>query len=259
MIYVYCITGKPPELPTSLEISGLKYLTFDNLYVVVKNVEEEEFSEINFKKNLSDIPWVELNARQHIEVISKIMETNTTIPFKFGTVYHSEDGLQKFVFEYKNALIENLKQLEGKEEWAVKVYCDCKVLSLQIDELSGEAAALEKQIMASSPGKAFILKRKKDELVKSEMNRICKVYGQRYFDEFKALSRTHVLNNLLPDEYTEREDTMILNATFLISKDKVSDLEMKIQAFKKSDQDSGFNIENTGPWPPFSFIKINEK
>jgi len=259
MIYVYCITGKPPELTSGLEDLGVKYLTIDKLFAVVKEVDEQEFSEENFKKNLSDIPWVELNARQHVEVICQIMESNTVVPFKFGTIYHSKDGLKKFISEYQNALIENLKQVEGKEEWAVKVYCDCKVLSLQIDELSEEAAAFEKQIMASSPGKAFILKRKKDELVKSEMNRICKVYGQRYFDEFKALSRTHVLNNLLPDEYTEREDTMILNATFLISKDKVSDLEMKIQAFKKSDQDSGFNIENTGPWPPFSFIKINEK
>jgi len=259
MIYVYCITGKPPELPTSLEISGLKYLTFDNLYVVVKNVEEEEFSEINFKKNLSDIPWVELNARQHVEVICQIMESNTVVPFKFGTIYHTEDGLKKFISDYSNALIENLKQVEGKEEWAVKVYCDRKALSLQIDELSADAAALEKQIMASSPGKAFILKRKKDELVKNEMDRICKIYGQQYFDDFKALSQKYVLNNLLPNEHTGREDTMILNAAFLMCKVKVGDMKMKIQTLKKSDEKSGFNIENTGPWPPFSFIEMKEK
>jgi len=45
----------------------------------------------------------------------------------------------------------------------------------------------------------------------------------------------------------------------LMCKVKVGDMKMKIQTLKKSDEKSGFNIENTGPWPPFSFIEINEK
>jgi len=259
LIYVYCITNKPPEFGPDLQAIGLEYISINDLFVVVKRVSEDEFSEENFKKNLSDLPWVDLNARQHISVICQIMETNTVIPFKFGTIYHAESGLKKFVSDYSKTLDENLEQLNGKEEWAVKVYCDRKALSQQIDELSAEAAALEKQIMASSPGKAFILKRKKDELIKNEMDRICKIYGQKYFEEFRTLSDSHSLNNLLPNEHTGREDTMILNATFLMCKVKVADMNLKIHTLGKRDADTGFKIEPTGPWPPFSFIAINEK
>jgi len=80
-----------------MEPEGLKSIKIDSFYVIVKYVSESEFSEENFKKNLSDIQWVERNAREHIMVIGKIMESVAVIPFKFGTIYTTKDGLNKFI------------------------------------------------------------------------------------------------------------------------------------------------------------------
>ena len=91
------------------------------------------------------------------------------------------------------------------------------------------------------------------------MDRICKKYGQEYFDTFKILSESTSLNNLLPKELTGREDTMILNATFLISKINVADFTSVAEIMRNKDGNSGFFIEISGPWPPFSFISIKEK
>jgi len=259
LIYVYCISNSPLGMISDFESKGLKSLMFDDFHVFVKGVPENEFSEENFKKNLSDIQWVESNARDHIRVISQIMECSTVIPFKFGTIYHSEESLKKFIDDYSDSLRENFRNIEGKEEWSVKIYCDRKILNEQIDELSKEAADLETQIMASSPGKAFLLKRKKNELIENEMDRLCKFYGQNYFDELRKLSESTSLNNILPKEFTGREDTMILNATFLVHKKRVKDFNLIIEKFRRKDRDSGFIIEATGPWPPFSFISIKEK
>ena len=259
LIYVYCITNSPPGLVRNMETKGLKSLIFDNFYVIVKYVSESEFSEENFKKNLSDIQWLETNAREHIRVISMIMEYSTVVPFKFGTIYNTKAGLKKFITDYSGSLVENFHHIKGKEEWSVKIYCDRKELCVQIDELSEEAAALEKQIMASSPGKAFLLTRKKTDLIENEMDRLCKNYGQEYYNEFKNLSESTSLNNLLPKEFTGRKDTMILNATFLVSKNKVTDFKSTVDTLRKRDGNSGFFIEATGPWPPFSFISIKEK
>ena len=82
---------------------------------------------------------------------------------------------------------------------------------------------------------------------------------EKYFDEFKSLSESTSLSNLLPKEYTGREDTMILNAAFLVSKDKVLDFKWAFDTLRNKDENSGFIIEATGPWPPFSFISIKEK
>ncbi|MDP2339286.1 MAG: GvpL/GvpF family gas vesicle protein [Bacteroidota bacterium] len=258
LIYVYCLSNSPPVLHESMKLKGLKSLVFGDFHVVVKYVSEGEFSEENFKRNLSDIEWLEPNAREHIEVINLLMGQNTVIPFKFGTIFYTEDSLKKFITDYSGSLIENFNHIEGREEWSVKIYCDRKSLSEQIDELSEETAALEKQIMASSPGKAFLLKRKKSELIENEMDRICKSYGQDYYNEFKSLSVSTNLNNLLPKEFTGREDTMILNAAFLVSKTTVNDFKNTVDILRKKDGHSGFFIETTGPWPPFSFIYIKE-
>jgi len=155
-------------------------------------------------------------------------------------------------------LTENFHNIEGKEEWSVKIYCNRKALSEQIDELSEEAASLEKQIMASSPGKAFLLKRKKTDLIENEMDRLCKIYGQEYYYKFKNLSESTSLNNLLPKEFTAREDSMILNAAFFVNKNNIQDFKRTIGEIKEKDENSGFIVEATGPWPPFSFISIKE-
>ena len=259
LIYVYCLSNNLPDLGGELESANLKTIAAGNFYVIVKNVSESEFSEENFRRNLSDILWLETNARDHVGVISLLMEQNTVIPFKFGTIFLAEDSLKKFISDYSGSLIENFDRIKNKQEWSVKIFCDRNLLRPQIDELSEEAAALEKEIMISSPGKAYLLKRKKTDLVENEMDRICKDFGQKYFDEFKSLSESTSLSNLLPKEYSGREDTMILNAAFLVSKDKVPDFKWTFDTLRKKDENSGFNIEATGPWPPFSFISIKEK
>ena len=259
LIYAYCLSNTPPDLTRTDRYGGLRNVSAGGFYIIVKTVQEDEFSEEILKINLSDIQWLEAHVREHVEVINLIMEQVTVIPFKFGTIYHTEERLRNFVGDYAESLAENLLHLEQKEEWSVKIYCDRKTLCDQMDELSEEAAALERQIMASSPGKAFLLKRKKSDLMINEMDRLCKIYGQEYFDGFKALSEATSLNNLLPKEYTGRNDEMILNAAFLVGKERTAGFILTAKTMKNKYADIGFDVELTGPWPPFSFTSLTEK
>lgn len=259
LIYVYCLSDSQPELTHNNKDEGLKSLKFDDFFAVVKYVSAIDFSEENFQKHLSDISWVEIHVREHLEIINKIMEFCTVIPFKFGTIYNSKESLEKFIQDYSDSLKENFNQLSEKEEWAVKIYCDRNLLSKKIDELSTDAATLTKQILESSPGKAFLLNKKKIELIENEMDRLCNLYGQEYFEEIKNLCEATSLGNLLPKEFSGREDTMILNASFLVKAEKVIDFRNHITKMSEKVRDSGFVIEVSGPWPPFSFISIREK
>jgi hypothetical protein len=259
LIYIYCISNSPSVLSDKLKSAGIQSLAVESFYVFLKYVPESEYSEDNFKLNLSNMPWLETNAREHVDVISMLMEQNTMIPFKFGTIFLTQESLRKFVADYSDSLTENFQHIKNMEEWSVKIYCDRKVLCEKIDELSNEAAALEKQIMESSPGKAYLLKRKKTDLIENEMDRLCHKYGQNYFNEFENLSESTSLNNLLPKDFTGREDTMILNAVFLVHTKNVTGFNNTTENISKQDGSFGFNIEITGPWPPFSFISIKEK
>ncbi|MEI6696814.1 MAG: GvpL/GvpF family gas vesicle protein [Bacteroidota bacterium] len=259
LLYVYCVSNIPVGLVGNLGSKGLKSFMFDDFFVIAKYVSDSEYTEENFKKKISDVKWLEHNAREHLRVIRSVMEYSDVIPFKFGTVFTTKARLKNFIIEYSASLFDNFLLISEKEEWAVKIYCDRKTLSEKIDEVSEEAALLEKQIMESSPGKAYLLNRKKTELIENEMNRLCKTYGQAYYEKFKNLCETTSLNNLLPKEFTGRDDNMILNANFLVNKNNVKDFRSLEESLKNKDGNFGFFIEVTGPWPPFSFISIKEK
>ncbi|PQB07509.1 hypothetical protein BST83_10310 [Polaribacter filamentus] len=255
LLYVYCISNNPLMVPSEIVSRGLKSLIFNDFNVLYKLVSESDYTENNFL----DIKWLETNSRKHMGVIIAAMEFGAVIPFKFGTIFNSKTSLKKFITDYSDSLVKNFKYIKEKEEYAVKIYCDRKVLLGRMGELSKEIESLDKTIAASSPGKAYLLKSKKTALLEDEMDKICSEYGQKYYNEFSHMSVSSNTANLLMKESSGRTDTMILNATFLVSNRSSDDFIKKANDFANEDIHIGFCVETTGPWPPFNFISIKEK
>lgn len=135
----------------------------------------------------------------------------------------------------------------GKEEWSVKIFCDRKVLMDQIDEISRDAAILEEKIMASSPGKAYLLQRKKSELVKIEMIRICNEFSRSCFRKFRNLSNSCIMNKLIHDEVLRKENAIILNISLLMSSEEVCKIKSAYDVICKNYGIPGFSIVISGP------------
>lgn len=258
LIYVYCIVDKHPQIEKNKLTSGLSVITVGGYYVCIKSVSSEEFSEENLKKKFANIAWIKENEHNHIEMITTIMKNCMVIPFKFGTIFNTINSLEKFVDDYSSLLSENFETIKVKEEWSVKIYCDKKILGEQIFELSEEVRKLEQQILESSPGKAFLLKRKKNELKESEVRRLMRINGQKCYEEYRNISYKIHLNNLLPQELTKREEDMVLNATFFVDKKNVMDFVHIANLQEEEYKSIGFLFDVTGPCPPFSFASIKE-
>lgn len=257
MLYLYCITRKTPEI-SDLTGGHLLCIPVSHFFVFAKAVSPEEFSEENLKKNLNDLAWVDLHVRNHIRVIGEIMKSDEVIPFKFGTIFLSEDNLRKFIHDYDTSLTENFTEITGKEEWAVKLYCNREEMIRHLGEVNDEIRTLRQTMEQSAPGKAFLLRRKIAELTEQEVYRVMKTYGQSCFAMLEAVSVKTRVHNLLPKEATERQDEMILNLSFLVEKNRVSDFLAETKSAGKKYENTGIIPEVTGPWPPFSFISIKE-
>ena len=50
-------------------------------------------------------------------------------------------------------------------------------------------------------------------------------------------------------------DRMLLNASFLIDKDKIGDFSEAVEHL--SNGDSGMKVQYSGPWPPYNFVDIH--
>jgi len=257
LIYVYCISAHNPQLNNIEGYDDLNVFCNGDYYAVTKLVSADEYSEENQSKNFSDLSWIEAQVRNHIEVIGLIMKSHTVIPCKFGTIFKTEDSLKDFLSSYSLSLRENLDFIEGKEEWAVKIFSNPDIVCKQISSVSELVRNLEQQIKESSPGKSFLLKKKMKDLVEQEVERFCNNYAQKSFDALKCDCELHEINKLLSRQQTGREGEMILNASFFINEPMVHRFINTAHSLKKECLSLGFDLEFTGPWPPFSFISLN--
>ncbi len=260
LIYLYCITDKTPDLQEMDKLSeNIFYINSNELYAVAKYVPEAEFSEENLKQNLADMGWFEPQVREHIRIISKIMKSSTVIPFKFGIIYSNKKNIKEMIDSYSKEFKENLNYLKNKEEWSVKIYCDLDRFNKMIIKDNNEINQLDNEIRESSPGKAYILKKKRKDLISKESERKLNEYGQNCYNDLKKVAYNTKINNLLPREVTEKQIDMILNTAYLITKDKVKNFVIIIEELQNKYNDYGLEFDYSGPWPSYNFIDIKEK
>ncbi|MFP3361313.1 GvpL/GvpF family gas vesicle protein, partial [Planococcus sp. SIMBA_143] len=77
----------------------------------------------------------------------------------------------------RNKLEMTFQQLDGNEEWNVKIYCDDKLLKKQVSESNPSIEAKRKEISELPKGRQFFEKKKIDQLIdrelENEKNRLC--------------------------------------------------------------------------------------
>jgi hypothetical protein len=258
LVYLYCVADSEPKIK---QIEGpennLYSVCHNGLYAVVSKVEPSEFGEEGLRKNMADLEWVKTNATLHERIIEQVMRNTCVIPFKFGTLFNTDDSLKAMLEEYGDEFKVILDRLENKEERGVKIYCDVERLKAFSINDEPEILEIENEINGSSPGKAFFLEKKKAELLAQVTNRKINEYSQETFELLKELSFEARINRLLPKEVTEREDDMILNSAFLIGKDEVDDFINMVDTLKMHYENKGFFVDCTGPWPPYNFCGLS--
>lgn len=256
LVYLYCVTRKVPDF-NGLDLDNIYSICYLGLYAVVSKVCKDEFGEANLKRNLANLDWIKEKVTTHEKIIERVMKDTCVIPFKFATLFNTEDNLKIMLKMHTKNFKKNLKDLKGKEEWGVKIYCDIERLKESIIKEDIEILIIEKEINSISPGKAYFLKKKKEELIETALNRKINEYGQKSFATLKQLSLKARINKLLPKEVTDRKDDMVLNSAFLVDKSKVAEFIQTADDLKSKCSDKGLNFDCTGPWPPYNFCNLN--
>lgn len=257
LIYLYCITNKIPRINDVKDLADKLYFIYhQGLYALVSRVSKSEFSKENLKKNLTDLEWIKLKAKIHEEIIEGIMRYACVVPFKLATLFNTDDSLRGMLERHMEVLKENLENLEDKEEWGAKIYCDKERLKGGVGQEDGGLLRLDKEIDLSPSGKAFLLRKKKDELINIISSRKVDEYCQYAFNRLRETSLQARINRILSKEITERKEDMVLNSAFLVDKNKVSTFISAGDIIKEEYERSGFFFDCTGPWPPYNFTTI---
>ncbi|MDR3762848.1 MAG: GvpL/GvpF family gas vesicle protein [Acidobacteriota bacterium] len=170
---------------------------------------------------------------EHARTVSECFKLATLLPFKFGTVFESDDALRQAVRNNKKTFSESIARLRGKSEMHIKV-------------MVREGFALE-NVLAIPPHKAGgeYLTRLKEQASRDRERQ----------SRARALSlQVHKLLSPLQEEVSCKkvESGIVLDIAHLIDSNGVAKYQSRYS--NALHQFKNVEISLTGPWPPFHFM-----
>lgn len=264
-LYLYCIRGKTDSKFFMKGIDGqgdVFTLPYQNLEAVVSAVQLEEFDSEEIKQRAqTDIHWIKDKALIHEAVIEAAMHCNgkiiAVIPMCFGTLFTSLASIQQ-IFKKSYLKLENtLRNLQGKQEWGVKVYLEnSKALEDEVQIRNEVLKAKKKELLTMSKGRAYFFEKQIKETIDAEVKNSIETYMQDIFLDLEYHSETSLKGKILEKEFTGKLEPMVLNAFYLVQERNIEIFKSEINRLSAEIGPKGFRLEYSGPWPPYNFAQL---
>ena len=229
-------------------------LPYGNIQAVVSEVALDEFGQDALESNLRDIAWLESKVRAHEDILETIMADHTLIPMRFCTIFRGENRVLEMLLEHYESFTNTFGRLEGRKEWGIKVYADAATLSERVGEVSDRVRKLETEMASKSPGAAYIWKKRLDEAIAEEIERVGDECVQRSHDRLSFRSDEQTTCPLQGREITGLNEEMVLNGAYLVVEEQLNTFEAEFNALREEYGRLGFSFQLHGPWPPYNFV-----
>jgi hypothetical protein len=231
--YAYCITeqqglhnGARARRPFAIE--NLRGVNNASILAYPSGEFAVVVSEYSTSQPLSQQSLVE-----HGRVVSECFRTRTVLPFKFGTIFDSDEALRRAVRSNRKTFLETVDRLRGKSEMHFKLLVKDGIVE---------------EVLRETPiGVGGEYLRKLREQASRERERQTKA---------RALSmQVHKLfSPLEEDVICKRTDSggMLIDFAHLIDTNSVAKYQNRYDTAMRHFKDCHVTI--TGPWPPYHFM-----
>jgi hypothetical protein len=234
--YAYCITehqtlsnGTRTRRPFLLEgiqgVNGAAVLSYPS----------GDFAVIVSEYDRSDAKLEEKHVLEHARVVSVCFRTGTVLPFRFGTIFDSDDALRQAVRTNRRTFGQSVEKLRGKAEMHLKVL-------VKGDSLRRVLAEVQ---LPDTVGGDYLMKLK--EKASQDRERQTKA---------RALSvQVHKMFNPLEEEVSCKRvasDGMLIDIAHLIDSKSIEKYQNRYSTAAR--QLKNCEVVLSGPWPPYHFL-----
>ena len=256
--YLYGIVpaDAAPDLPAGVSVDpahDVVLLAEGRLAGLASRVSLEEFDEATLTERLGDAVWLEQKIRAHEQVLEQVLAGASVIPCRFCTVYRSEDELRRFLAERREQLAEALGRLHGLVELGLKAFIDREDFAAGRARQNEAIRELDEKLAGAEGGRAYLERRRLEQLVAAELDRFRAEFGQKVHAELLSAAEDGVALPLQRPEVSGRDEEMLFNAAYLVPGDRVR-FEQALTQLAHEHRDAGVDFELTGPWPPYNFV-----
>jgi hypothetical protein len=240
--YVYCVIEAPDALrfgPIGIGANPSDVYTvhYKNLAAVV-----------------SDAPLEVLDStREHVLAHERVNETvmreHTVIPMSFGTIFKTREDIVELLRSAAEAFGDVLNKMQNKLEFGLKVLWDRDQVIREVEAEDEDISRLKKEI-SGQKGPTYFARMQYGRLVDAALQARSERYVAAILDQLRDVSVASRVNKPIGDK-------MIMNAAFLISRDREAAFDAKVKAI--ASQFDKLTFKYTGPWPPYNFVNIRLK
>ncbi len=231
--YAYCITeqqgllnGTRVRRPFAIEnlrgVNGASVLAYPSgdFAVIV--------SEYSAAQSLTQESIVD-----HARVVSECFRTLTVLPFRFGTIFDSDEALRRAVKANRKAFLDSVARLRGKAEMHFKLLVKDGALEAVIAELP------------NGVGGEYLRKLREQATRVRERQTKARALSMQVHKLFSPLEE---------DVICKRTDSggMIIDFAHLIDSTSIVKYQNRYSAATRHFKDCQISI--TGPWPPYHFM-----
>ena len=189
------------------------------------------------------------NVLAHERVNETVMRDFTVIPMSFNTVFKTGEDIVELLRTAYDAFRDVLFKMEDKLEFGLKVLWEPEIVIGEIEK-ENENLRLLRQEISSQKGSTYFARMQYGRLVDSLLQDRSEQVVAEIFAILADVSIASRANKPIGDK-------MILNAAFLVARDRESDFDAKVKAIDARYENLKFKY--TGPWPPYNFVNIRLK
>jgi hypothetical protein len=240
--YVYCIIQTTESLrfgPIGIgsEPADVHSVNFKDIAAVVSDTPLEVYD-----------PTRE-NVLAHERVNEVVMREFTVLPMSFSTVFKTSEDIVELLRTAYDAFRDVLVKMRDKVEFGVKVLWEPEIVIREIEK-DDENLRLLRQEISSQRGSTYFARMQYGRLVDSLLQQRSEQLVNDIFNTLGSVSVASRANKPIGEK-------MILNAAFLVARDREADFDAKVKEIDARYENLKFKY--TGPWPPYNFVNIRLK
>jgi hypothetical protein len=254
--YVYGVVPAGVALPSDLvgvePTASVERIEEGGLAALVSEVPLAEFDEDSLRRNLNDVAWLEEKARAHETVLEAALARTAVVPLRLCTVFADEVQVRAMLVREQRVLDDALARLQGRAEWGVKAFADRGAVEREaLKETRGE----DDGVAEMSAGTAYMNRRRAEARAREEVEEIADGWAREIHARLRTIATEALLNPLQRPELSGHEGEMFLNGVYLVSDAEAPPFRAAVGALADEFDRHGVEIDLTGPWPAYNFVK----
>jgi hypothetical protein len=220
---------------------------------VISRVPEDRYAAERIEERLADMKWLGEHGLAHERVVAALIDRATVLPMRLFTLYSSDDALRVECEQRGDWIRDTLERLDGVREWDLKVSYDAATMLETIGESSADVAAIDAELAAASPGKKYLLQKRRDDIARTAVRSAVLDLGDEVLRALEPV--TAGVKRVAPPSNAEPGELPVIMAAALLVARADEDALRELLA-EESDRlaPRGVSISCAGPWAAYRFV-----